>query len=138
VELEKFSLLKWDRRAKFLTVHRLVQTVVRDRIDDVDLEAFRTVIDICDHAFPERWDNTTTREMCRKYLGQVMRPLLGIKFWTMEETDVLEHVCNFLSGDGKLNDGATLLTKSLEIRVGLGGMDHLSMIQNFRIWASLQ
>ena len=53
IELEKFSLLKWNRLSKMLLIHRLVQTVVRDEMSDADLIMFRTIIvNLCDRSLP--------------------------------------------------------------------------------------
>ena len=52
IKLEKFSLLKWDRRSKQIIVHRLVQMVVKDEIPKSDPLRFETmVISLCDTVF---------------------------------------------------------------------------------------
>lgn len=49
IELEKFSLLKWNQLTKTLLVHRLVQMAVKDEMSDADLMMFRTtIIDLCE------------------------------------------------------------------------------------------
>src|SRR5271167_4249117 len=47
LELEKFSLIKWDRRSKSITIHRLVQMVVCDEMSDEELTSTLTnIIDL--------------------------------------------------------------------------------------------
>jgi len=43
IELEKFSLLKWNRSRKTLRLHRLVQTVVKDEMSE-DGSLVRTIL----------------------------------------------------------------------------------------------
>ena len=72
IELENFSLLKWNRFTKILLIHRLVQTVVKDEMSDADLMTFRTIIiDLCDRSFPQEWTNEN-RATCRVYVGQMI------------------------------------------------------------------
>jgi len=58
IELEKFSLLKWNRQTKMVVIHRLVQTVIRDEMSEEERKTiWTTVVDICDEAFPGDWNN---------------------------------------------------------------------------------
>src|SRR5436190_21923483 len=79
IELEKFSLLKWNRLTKTLLIHRLVQSVVKDEMSVSNLETIRiTIINLCDRSFPQKWTNEN-RALCRLYVGQLMTPLLDVK-----------------------------------------------------------
>ena len=91
IELEKFSLLKWNRQDKTLLIHRLVQTVIRDEMSEEERTTIcNTVIDICDESFPKEWNNDT-RPLCRIYFGQVLMPLLSIKsVQTMKLADIMD------------------------------------------------
>ena len=80
LELEKFSLIKWDRQAKSILIHRLVQIMIRDEMSEGERTTLcNTVIDICDESFPKKLNNDT-RLQCRVYFGQVLMPLLIIKY----------------------------------------------------------
>ena len=63
LELERFSLVKRARHVEgheMLIVHRLVQTIVKDEMSDRDLTSFRPmIVDICDQAFPQEWNEKT-------------------------------------------------------------------------------
>ena len=53
IELEKFSLLKWNRLTKTLLIHRLVQAVVKYEMSDSESILLRTtVINLCEQSFP--------------------------------------------------------------------------------------
>ena len=79
IKLEKFSLLKWDRRSKQIIVHRLVQMVVKDEIPKSDSLRFETmVISLCDTVFP-KGDKIEDIPRGRMYVGQVLGPLLQLR-----------------------------------------------------------
>lgn len=75
--LEKFSLIKWSRESQAISVHRLVQAVVKDGLSENDFEAFTTtVLEMCSIAFPSLDFHNETRSSHRRYQGQVLTPLL--------------------------------------------------------------
>ena len=125
IELEKFSLLKWNRITKTLLIHRLVQSVVMDEMSDSDSTTFRTtVINLCDRLFPQEWTNEN-RELCRRYVGQVMRPLLDSKvIRTKKSANVLYRVGWFLRDDGKFNDSERLSLQAVKINTEILGNEH--------------
>ena len=129
IELEKFSLLKWNRLTKTLVIHRLVQAVIRDEMSEEErMTVCNTVVDICDESFPKEWNNDT-RPLCRIYFGQVLMPLLSIKsVQTMKLADIMERVGDFLERDGKYNDSAKLLKEVVEIRAAVRGADDPSTL----------
>ena len=116
IELEKFSLLKWNRLTKTLLIHRLVQSVVKDEMSDSDSMTLRiTIINLCDRSFPQEWTNEN-RELCRIYVGQVMRSLLDIKVIRTEKSaSVMYRVGWFLRDDGKISDSERLSLQAVEI-----------------------
>src|SRR5439155_1723009 len=89
-----------------------------------------TVINMFNKAFPKNWDNET-RTLCRRYFGQVIRPLLAIKYIrTMEGIEISARVGNFLREDGKFADSATLLMQNVEFSTTLCGPDDLWTLAN--------
>ena len=129
IELEKFSLLKWNRLTKTLVIHRLVQAVIRDEMSEEERTTLcNTVVDICDESFPRVW-NPYTRPLCRIYFGQVLGPLLSVKsVQTMKLADIMERVGDFLWNDGKYNDRTKLLREVVEIRAAYRGADDRSTL----------
>ena len=125
IELEKFSLLKWDRQNKTLLIHRLVQRVVQDEISDTDLETFSiTIINLCNHSFPQEWGNEN-RALCRVYLGQIMTPLFRLEGLQIENSASIRFRLGlFLRGDGKIHDSERFALQAVEIYAEVLGEDH--------------
>jgi hypothetical protein len=125
LNFETFSLIKWDRQNGSIMVHRLVQAVVKDEMSDLNLTSFRTMtVDICDQAFPQKWNNETW-DLCREYVGQVMGPLVDPEASETEKsTNVMNRVGMFLLDDGKAIDSERILAGSLEKRRRILGADH--------------
>ena len=131
IELEKYSLIKWDRRGKSILVHRLVQTVVKDGMSDKDLMTFRRlVIGICQKSFPMEW-SSETRHRCRNYFSQVVGPLLDAKsVQTLELAEIMELVGLFLRYDGKNVESSKLLNEVINIRAAILGNDHTNTLKS--------
>jgi hypothetical protein len=73
---EKYSLIKWDRVKNALSIHRLVQMLIKDEMLDSELtSALEVVVDLCNQSFPLEINNET-RQKCRLYEGQVVETLL--------------------------------------------------------------
>src|SRR5208282_2765431 len=125
IELEKFSLLKWNRLTKTLLIHRLVQSVVKDEMSDSDSMTLRiTIINLCDRSFPQEWTNEN-RELCRIYVGQLMRPLLDVNVIRTEQSaSIMDRVGWFLREDGKLSDSERLSLRASEISAEILGPEH--------------
>ena len=123
IELEKFSLIKWNR-PKTLFIHRLVQMMVKDEMSDSDSMMFGTIIiNLCDQSFPE-WTNEN-RALCRVYVGQIMGPLLALKIiQSAKRADVMFRVGWFLREDGKISDSERLSLQATEISDEILGSEH--------------
>lgn len=137
VELEKLSLIKWDRKNKMLLVHRLVQTVVKEEMLKSELTSnLSAIIDLCDQAFPQQL-TSHTRDLCREYQGQVVEPLSRITDFKTEKTaNIKRRVAKFLLDEGKYKDSERLLLQAVQIGhdlwdnehpVTLGCMDNLAL-----------
>jgi tetratricopeptide (TPR) repeat protein len=75
LELEQLSLIKWNHSTRTLMIHRLVQTIVRDQMSNMDIgEHVKAVIDLCNQAFPSSFTNETWPRY-RLYRNQVMESL---------------------------------------------------------------
>ena len=129
LELEEFSLIKWDRQSKSVLIHRLVQVFMRDEMSEKERTSLcNTIVDICSESFPTEWNNDT-RLRCCNYFGQVLVPLLSIKsVQTMKSADIMARVGDFLLNDGKYNDSAKLLSKVIKMRAALRGADDPSTL----------
>ena len=125
LELEKFSLLKWDRQNKSIAIHRLVQMVVRDEMSDEESWSTRTnIIDLFVQAFPE-FTSPQTRSLCRKYQGQIIEPLTRMKnICTSKSAVIRTRVGEFLRDEGKYDDSEKLLLQAVEFYTFDSGTEH--------------
>jgi hypothetical protein len=97
IKLEKFSLLKWDRRLKSITIHPLVQMAVKDEMSNADSLRFEEmVVSLCDTTFPKDLSMETVH--CgRLYVIQVRGPLMKLEHIRNETyVSTMEWVAHFL------------------------------------------
>jgi len=125
IELEKFSLMKWNRSTKTLFIHRLIQAVVKDEMPDADSMTLRTtIINLCDQSFPRAWTNKN-RTLCHICIGQIMGPLLDAEVIRTEKSaNVMYRVGWFLREDGKIRESERLSLQAVEINSEILGDDH--------------
>lgn len=126
-ELVRFSLIRRedDKDEEMVTMHRLVQAVIKDEMEDEHFSAMtEAVLSLCDHAFPHTWEGEG-RSVCRKYQEQVLAMLSEVKD---TESDVLLRliirVAWFLQEDGKYAQAVELQTKIIEVSTARNGPDH--------------
>jgi len=129
LELEKFSLIKWDRQKKSITMHRLIQMVIRDEMPEEDSRL--TIINIIDLfllAFPNFTTNET-RSLCRTYQEQIVGPLGRMKTTcTSKSAHIRKRVGEFLREDGKYEDSETFLTQAVENYKSVLGTENLDTL----------
>ena len=123
LSFETFSLVKWNRQRSSISLHRLVQAVVKDEMSIDELIYFRGMINaVCDQAIPNDFQD---RVRFRLYIGQVMGTLLDPE---LLESEIAAHaLCyagSFLREDGNNTDGEVLLLRSCKILEELLGCDH--------------
>ena len=124
LELEKSSLIKWDRSSKTISVHSLVQTVIRDDMTDEELNTLENVIlRLCGKSFPDTI-TTNTLPLCRKYQDQVLEPLFNTTVRTLEAANIKERIGKFLQTDGKYHSAEGLFKQAHEIRSEIQGKEN--------------
>jgi len=122
-DLEQFSLIRRSDDGRIVSIHRLIQQVIRDNLSDQDRRRFMELVTglfLC--AFPEfEQDN---RQTCRKYQTQVVGPLLAITELNTEQVaEVLLRVGYFLYSDGKYQDGEQFESRAVDMYTGLYGAE---------------
>src|SRR5271170_1523452 len=120
-DLEQFSLIRRERDGGSLSIHRLVQTVIRANLPDQDKRrVMEMAVELFLAAFPLFQEDE--RQRCRKYQTQVVGPLLTvIEIDTEESAEILIRVGGFLYEDGKYQDGKHFARKAVEILTLLFG-----------------
>ena len=78
LSLERFSLIKWSRERQSLSIHRLVQAAMKDRLLDIEMDSFRsTIVEMCGVIYNGRVSNEKLASF-QRYQGQVLIPLLQL------------------------------------------------------------
>jgi tetratricopeptide (TPR) repeat protein len=123
--LERFSLVKRIRETRAVSIHRLVQEVIQNDMDETERSKWwETIVSICFQAFPHEVTEET-RPLCRKYQEQVLIPLSKspeLKSRTLALA--LSFVACFLWDDGKFIQAEMLFKKAWGIMTGLNGPQH--------------
>jgi len=109
--LERFSLVKWSRERRTLSIHRLVQAVVKDKIQDIHCKRWASVVvKMCDIVMPKELTNDT-RKVIREYQGQVVIPLVGLgDDYPPEGAEVVYRIGYFMQEEGKYVDAEKLIS----------------------------
>jgi tetratricopeptide (TPR) repeat protein len=111
--LERFSLVKWLKERRTLMIHRLVQAVIKDKMDDRDRMFWASiVIKMCDIVLPKELTVTNeTRKLIREYQGQVVTPLVRLgNDCPPEGAEVVYRIGSFMDEEGKYTDAETLIS----------------------------
>ena len=133
-QLERLSLVKWDRLGQSISIHRLIQEVVSDEMsEDEQTMNMSLVIDLIAEAFPiKNPDDDITldmRHLCQRYQSQVLEPLLRSNTLVTEKSArVRTSVICFLSDDGKYEDTEKLVKRNIEIMERVFGADSTEML----------
>jgi tetratricopeptide (TPR) repeat protein len=137
LELEKSSIIKWDRGRGIIVLHRLVQVAVIDDMspDQRDMNLSR-IIRLFSRAFPMEII-PQTRHICRTYQNQILEPLLRITICTAEVASIKERVGKFLSNDGKYREAEELFLQAVGIRSRLSDPEDAELLASKLTLASI-
>jgi tetratricopeptide (TPR) repeat protein/transcriptional regulator with XRE-family HTH domain len=133
-DLRKFSLVHRDPDAKILTIHRLVQAVLRDKmnLNTQRLWSERAVRAVS-RAFPgadfELWGQ------CERCLPHAQVCVGLIQEWNMlfpEAARLLEHVGNYLREQGQFAQAETFYQRALAIQERTPGQEDLDLAQSLQ------
>jgi tetratricopeptide (TPR) repeat protein len=127
-DLEKFSLVEWDRPNRLISIHRLVQRVIRDSMSTRDQRSTSyAVIDLCAQAFP----NLVTENLApwRLYQAQVVGPLVEMHSLHSENAaNVKLRVGFFLREEGQYVDSEKLVLQGIEAFIKSTGKESRSTL----------
>jgi tetratricopeptide (TPR) repeat protein len=129
IELEKASLIRWERVRKSVSIHRLLQKVIRDEMSKADLIIIGDeFLDICLYLFSGvyEYSNQLTRSVYREYTVQSYKTLINLNdiLQSAKYSSVLRRVGIFLLGDGKFQDSEALFCTAQNICIELHGPNH--------------
>src|SRR5579862_1014927 len=119
--LEQFSLIRRPDYGQMISIHRLIQTILKDNLSGEGKRAFMEMaVSLIRCAFP-KFDEGT-RLICRKYQAQVVEPLLNLSELGSEGVaDISVRVGTFMYNDGKYSGAEQFESKAVEIYTGIFG-----------------
>src|SRR5271170_1348308 len=114
-DLEQFSLIRRPGDGRTISIHRLVQAVIKDNLVKEDKQKFMKIaVALFGCAFPQFQEDE--RQICREYQSQVVGPLLTLtELGTEEVANVLLRVGCFLYADGKSDGAERFQGKAVEL-----------------------
>jgi len=133
-ELERFSFIRRQADAlkgQRITVHRLLQSVVKDEMsEELWLATVGFVTRLCNAAFPTSTDygDLEIRTLSRRFQDQVVLPITAIQVSSIEFGYVLKRVGCFLLVDGKYQQAIEVLTRSVEIYKQIRGCEDRELL----------
>jgi tetratricopeptide (TPR) repeat protein/transcriptional regulator with XRE-family HTH domain len=139
-DLRKFSLLRRNPETKTLTIHPLVQTVIKERMDeDTQRRWAEQAVRAVNRNFPDCYD-VSAKPKCQRSLPHALVCASLIAEWDMilqESGELLYRVGNYLRIRGQYNEAEPLLRQALSLLKKLFGPEHLSIAQHLNDLALL-
>jgi tetratricopeptide (TPR) repeat protein len=127
-DLQKYSLISRNAAAKTLTVHRVVQMVLKDTMTKNTEQAWATrTVRIMRRIFP--WPEVEVWEVCRQLLPHAQECVAQIERWQMETREsglLLNSVGSYLLGRAEYSEAQKYYAKALVIDQKVFGKGHLN------------
>jgi len=138
-ELLNYSLVGRHPETRSVSMHRLVQAVLKDEMDQHIQEqwAERTV-GVVDHLFP--FGTTDTWDLCQRYLPHAILCAAYIERWRMfssESAGLLHKAASYLDDRAQYREAELLYQRALAIYEQVLGVDHLGTANCLNNLASL-
>ncbi len=125
-ELRKFSLVRRDPEAQLLMIHRLVQHVLKDGMDErTQRQWAERVVCAVNRAFPDVTFQVWQR--CQRCLPHAQACAALITQWNItspEASALLNRAGYYLYKRAQFTEAGTLLRQALEIRKQVLGLEH--------------
>ncbi len=139
--LRKYSLVRRNPDTRMLTVHRLVQAVLKDNMgeDRQQLWAEQTVHAV-NRIFPEVKDIMVMWHRCQRYILHAQACIQLIEEWKMTSpaaARLLNQTGAYLQKCGRFTQAETVLRKALDVAKQILGPEHPDVAENLHDLASL-
>ncbi len=125
--LRRFSLVRRNHDTNMLTMHRLVQTILKDRMSgEVQLLWAQRAVRAANRVFPEG-DQVANWPQCQRCMPNVRACLLLIEAWHMafpEAARLLDQAGLYLLEHAQYTQARMLFQKALAMREELVGSEH--------------
>jgi tetratricopeptide (TPR) repeat protein/transcriptional regulator with XRE-family HTH domain len=130
--LRRYSLVRRNAETGTLTIHRLVQAVLRDAMTPESQQAWaERVVHLLNHAFPE--PEFAAWPQCERYLSHAQVGAELIERWDLacpEAADLLHRVGSYLYERGQFRVAERPFRRALAIRERVLGPDHSALAQS--------
>ena len=136
--LRKFSLVRRNAQSKSLTMHRLVQAILKDGMDEQTQRLWaERVVRAVSLTFPHG-DQVASWPLCQRCLPHVYVCLPLIEQWHLafpEAAHLLDQASLYLLEQAQYTQARYLLQKALAIREQVQGADHLDVAETLNYLA---
>ncbi len=137
--LRKYSLIRRGTGATTLTIHRLVQAVLKDAMDaHTQRQYAELTVRVVNRVFPEV--EFATWGICRQYLPHALLCVALIEQWqlaSLEAARLLHQVAEYLQSRAQFTEAEPLYQQALSLRKQLLGAEHLHVARTLSGLASL-
>jgi tetratricopeptide (TPR) repeat protein/transcriptional regulator with XRE-family HTH domain len=130
--LRAYSLIRRDPVSKILNIHRLVQAVLKERMDETEQQEWISrVIKVINWAFPKdmrigQW-NVEDWQRCERLLPHALECITPIKHWNIilpEAASLLLKTATYLHNRGQFSAAEPLYYQALQLQEQLSGSEH--------------
>ena len=140
-DLGQYSLIRQTNAGQTISIHRLVQAVIRDNLDpDRKTQFMKSAVSLFLSGFPAF--EADKRELCRRYQAQVDGPLQTLfELGTENVAKISVRFARFLDADGKSSACESFERIAVDIQTNIFGADHhntLTTMNNLSITYWLQ
>jgi tetratricopeptide (TPR) repeat protein len=132
--LLRYSLVERDAEKRTLSVHRLVQEVVKKDLAEAVSEKLRSVVKALRHSFP--WPEFRCWQRCERLLPHVLA-IARVAEDSDELAWLLEAGACYLDERARFAEAETLYEQSVAIRAASFGADHPVVAQTLNMLANL-
>jgi tetratricopeptide (TPR) repeat protein len=126
-ELQKYSLISRNAQAKTLTVHRVVQIVLKDAMQKNTEQAWAArTVRVMKRIFP--WPEVEAWEVCRQLLPHAQECMALIERWQIETPEgsyLLNSVGSYLHERAEYKEAQKYYAKALAIDQKMFGKEHV-------------
>ena len=139
--LRRYSLATIDEERNTLTIHRLVQAVMRDQLSQSHKRAWvQTALDLIDNAFPENSNDVATWSECAHLLFHALITVQHAESTQVVSPQVaklLNKVNIYLRGRAQLMEAKAALERALAIDDAIRGPKH-SRVEESQIYLRME
>ena len=126
LELEKFSLIKWNRSRRTIVIHRLMQTIIKDALSESEPNVyFDKIIDLCTQSFAVHRKCGINCPGSHIFNGQILWPLSQAK---ERRTKAFAMIAGDVGSDLVFQqnyiDSEKLLLQTVDVLTEILGSDH--------------